>query len=448
MTTLAPAPETRPRPRTTGLSEFRSAAAAIEERPLPRAARSILYVVVGLIAAAVLWASLARIDRIVVASGRLVTSKPMIVIQPLETGVIRTLEVSLGSEVREGDLLATLDPTFAAADSAGVGERLASLEAEAARLRSELDGTPLVLPAGNRFESAQQRLYTQRQAEHASRLAGLDSSIARIEATITANRETQAGLKERVRVLNQIVGMREELLRRNVGSQLQLMEAQLNQMSLKEQLNARASEERELALSLEQARHERVSFAQEWDRTTGERLVTVSRDIDSARQELAKAERRSTLVNLRAPADGVVLEIAQRSVGSVAREAEPLITIVPLNVPLEVEAEIRAADISRVRIGDHVRHKLEALPFQRHGHLEGTVRVVTEDSFRPDSDKRTPIYRARIAVDRMELRDIPDSFRLIPGMTITSEIVVGQRSVISYFLYPLLRVFDESLREP
>lgn len=435
-------------PRPARIAEFQSAAAAIEERPVPPVARAILYVVVALIASAIAWASIAQIDRIVVATGRLVTSKPMIVIQPLETGVIRSLEVSIGSEVKAGDLLATLDATFAAADTVSLNERLEGLEAEAARLRGEIDGTPPTMPPGNRYAPSQTRLYAQRQAEYTARLGALETAIARAEANIVANRETQASLKERLRVLNQIVGMREELLRRNVGSQLQLMEAQLNQMSLREQLTSRVSEEKDLALSLEHARHERSSFVEEWSRTAAERLVTVTRDIDSTRQELSKAERRNTLVNLRAPADGVVLEIAQRSVGSVAREAEPLITIVPMHVPLEVEAEIRAADISRVRIGDHVRHKLEALPFQRHGHLEGSVRIVTEDAFRPQNEQREPIYRARISVESMELRDVPKDFRLIPGMTLTSEIVVGRRSVISYFVYPILRVFNESLREP
>ncbi len=407
-----------------------------------------LHVIVLLIAALVVWASVSEVDRIVSAPGRLITTKPLIVVQPLETGVVRSVEVSVGSIVREGDLLATLDPTFVEADATGLEEKLVSLTAEAERLRSEIDGTALHAPPGDRARAFQVQLREQRMAEYQSRLASFDAAVARLEENIVSNRETQESLRERLRVVNQIVAMREELLRRDVGSQLQVMEARLNQLNIKEQLTSKLAEGRELLHNLEKAKSERGSFMQEWTRVGADKLLSVSREIDTTTQELAKAKRRSNLVDLRAPSDGVVLEIAQRSVGSVARSAEALITMVPLNVSLEVEVEVKASDVSRIRTGDPVRLKLEALPYQQYGHLEGAVRVVSEDSFRPEADKARTIYRSRISIERDKLRDVPADFRLIPGMTVAAEIIIGRRTVIAYFLHPILRVFNESLREP
>lgn len=434
--------------RPAPLSAFQSDAVAIEERPPPPLARMTLHAIVLLAVTLAVWASIAEVDRIVAASGRLITTKPLIVVQPLETGVVRSIEVSVGSVVREGELLATLDPTFVTADATGLEEKLESLTAEADRLRNEIDGTPFDAPPGNRARAFQAQLREQRMAEYQSRLASLDSAVARLESNIASNRETQDSLRERLRVVNQIVAMREELLRRDVGSQLQVMEARLNQLNIKEQLATKAAEGREMLHNLEKAKSERDSFVQEWTRVGADKFLAVTREIDATTQELAKAKRRSNLVDLRAPADGVVLEIAQRSVGSVARGADSLITLVPLNVPLEVEAEVKAADIGRIRTGDPVRLKLEALPYQQYGHLDGRVRVVSEDSFRPESDKTRTIYRSRISIERENLRDVPADFRLIPGMTMSAEIVIGRRTIISYFLHPILRVFDESLREP
>src|SRR5215208_7360560 len=121
------------------------------------------------------------------------------------------------------------------------------------------------------------------------------------------------------------------------------------------------------------------------------------------RQQLATAERKKALVVLRAPADGVVLELGQRSIGSVAKEAESLVTLVPHDNRIEAQVEVDAVDIGRLRVGDPVRVKLDALPYQRYGSLTGTLRVVTENSFqpdkadaRPDRTERSAFFRARV----------------------------------------------------
>jgi HlyD family secretion protein len=198
-------------------------------------------------------------------------------------------------------------------------------------------------------------------------------------------------------------------------------------------------------------------YINNWVREGGERLITVQQDIATATQQLASAERRRTLVVLRAPADGVVLELGARSIGSVAKEAEPLVTLVPQGNKIEAEVDVDSADVARLRIGDPVRIKFDALPFQRHGTVPGTLRVVTENSFQPDKNARPPadkpegqpaFFRARVALGPPELRDVPRDFRLIPGMTTTAEIVIGKRTIISYLLDPIVRLFDESLREP
>ena len=165
------------------------------------------------------------------------------------------------------------------------------------------------------------------------------------------------------------------------------------------------------------------------------------------------------LVSLRAPQQGIVLSMAERSVGSIMRQAEPFITLVPLNSTIEAEVNVKAKDIARIRINDSVRIKLDAFPFQRHDTLSGEVRVISEDAFQPDGsgtmlDQSNPekhsgaFYRTRVDLISKKLRNVPNGFRLMPGMKVRAEIKVGKRKVISYFLYPIVRALDESLREP
>jgi len=120
--------------------------------------------------------------------------------------------------------------------------------------------------------------------------------------------------------------------------------------------------------------------------------------------------------------------------------------------------DIKSRDIARVRIGDSTRIKLDAFPFQRHGTLPGQVRVISEDASagnisseagnRGKMQQADSFYRTRIEILATKLRDVPDGFRLMPGMKVRTEIKIGKRSIITYFLYPIIRAFDESLREP
>ena len=150
-----------------------------------------------------------------------------------------------------------------------------------------------------------------------------------------------------------------------------------------------------------------------------------------------------------------MLEINKRSVGTVAKEAEPIMTLVPQGLPLEADIQIPADEIGFVRKGDAVRIKIDAYPFQKHGIVEGRVNVIGEDSFLAEQNPANQLrpltkayYPARVRLTNTALHKVPSDTRLTPGMTLTAEIKVSERTVISYFMYPLIKAFDESIREP
>jgi len=176
-------------------------------------------------------------------------------------------------------------------------------------------------------------------------------------------------------------------------------------------------------------------------------------------EALVKAARMDELTQITAPQDGVVLEVARRSVGSVLREGEALISLIPAHVPLIAEVTLNSSDIGYAKPGDAVTLKVDAFPFQRHGTLTGRLRAISQESFGRTSEPRdaetTPgaagqgaVHRGQIELDRSTLGNLPDGARLTPGMTLSAEIMVGSRSVLGYFLYPVTRGLQESLREP
>ena len=421
-------------------------------RTPPRIARATLYLVCAVIAVSVVWAAVARVDQIVVAQGKLVTTALTIVLQPLETSVVRSLEARAGDIVRKGDPLATLDPTFSEADAGQLRGKVKSLAAQIERLECELDDRPYekpkILDDDTRLQST---IWTRRTEQNKAKLASYNQQIRHVEAEMATKNADHAALEVRLAVAKELEGMRASLMQKEIGSKIQYLDAQGQRLQVEREMHLAVNNKAELEEELERVKAEKAAYLAEFRQKTAEELVQARRDHDAAVKQLDKAARRNAVTVLAAPADAIVLEVAQRSVGSVMKEAEALYTLVPLDTPLEAEVSVEGLDVGHVETGAEVRLKLEAWPFQKHGTLSGKVRTVSDDTFTPDPKKdgqQRPYYKARVEVTATDLRDVPRSFRLIPGMAVTAEIKAGERTVLSYFLYPLLRGLDESIREP
>jgi HlyD family secretion protein len=296
-------------------------------------------------------------------------------------------------------------------------------------------------------------LAAQRKAYNESRLRNLSEEIARAEASIEKSRQEERILRERLAGVKEVEQMRATLLAHETGSKLNLLQARDVRLDIEANLARLQGAQVEAGHEREKALVQRQEFLEDFRRTTLESLVEARERRNSASDELKKAELRQRHVTLIAPVEAVVLEIAQRSIGSVVRQAEPLFVLVPLKVPLEAEVLIEPEDIGHISQDQTARIKLDAFPFQKHGTVTGRVRMISQDSITadPTENKLRPsdrlFYRARLSLAHVKLRDVPPGFRLLPGMAVQTEIRVGRRRVISYFLYPLLRGLDESIRE-
>ena len=441
------------------LTEFQSAAAAIEHKPPPLLARGTLYLLVVLLITAVLWASFSRIDQIVIAQGRIITTAQTIVVQPLETGVIRDIPVHVGQVVKKGEIVATLDATFSTADVAQIKQRLNSLNAEIARLESESKEKRYSSTTRDPDELLQADMFEKRASEFEARTKGYEADIFKIEADLKGTLRSREALKQRLASLMQIEKMKDDLKDKNFVSSMAVLESRERRLEIQTAYEDSVNKSQQLEHQLPQARYAYQAFIKQWRQKTLEDLLKAQRDRDGFNEQLAKAERRKALVKLVSPADAIVLEINKRSVGSVAKEAEPLITLVPSGSPIEAEVQISAEDIGFVREGDLARIKIDAFPFQKHGTIPGKLSVIGADSYLSDPGQgannssnngratNRAFFLGRISHLENKLTKVPSDTKLTPGMTLTAEIKIGERSVLSYFLYPLIKAFDESIRQ-
>jgi hemolysin D len=441
--------------------EFQSPSQAIAAAPIPRTARGTIWVISSMFAAGLMAMGLIPIDRVVTAQGKVVSRVPLLVVQPLETSVVRSIDVTEGQSVRSDDLLARLDPTFAAAD-VGASEALVStLQAEVSRMQAEATGRPFTSTGPDPILSLQASIFAQRHSEHdfkretyQQRINGLQAAVARGVADADAYQARKA-------VAEQVVSVRKELERHQVGSMLLSLAATDSLLETTRGL-ANAMQTAESARrDLEALKAERDGYEQNWLAEVSQKLSEQTQKLADAREKLNKARLRRQLVELRANRDSTVLTVAKVSVGSVLQSGDQFITLVPTNAPLEVEANIVGRDGGFVQVGATVAVKFDTFPFSQYGLAHGKVRTVSADSFTGQDDVKTrsgsvpakpdstePFYRSRITIDDVQLHAVPVGFRIVPGMPVTADIMIGKRTVLTYLLGRILPVASEAMREP
>lgn len=429
--------------------EFQNDLDALVAAPVPLVLRAWPAVGAGLVAALVVAAALTRADVVVTASGRLTADVPPVVLQPVGAAVLRELRVRPGETVREGEILAVLDSTFTAADRDALLVRRRALSAERDRLQAELSG--VAAPEKPGAEAALQgALGVERASVLAARRAAMDANLAAITAAAHAEEQAGAGLEERLAVAREIEAMRGKLAEDRIGSRLTLLEARAGRLAVEDEARQHTARLAELATRARAAAADRDAFLRDWQRETLERLAAVGPDLAGVEEQLAKAERLDAMTLLKAPRDGVVLETIRRAPGSLVREGDAVVSLVPSGVPLIAEIGLRSADVGSVSPGTPARLKIDSFPWRRHGSLEGTLRAVSRESWAPEGQPgATAMHRGQIVLtDAAALHDLAPGSQPLPGMTLQAELKTGTRSVLDFFLEPLVRGLRESLREP
>jgi len=440
--------------------EFQWPSTAIINAPVPRSARGIIWIMTSMLAALILVAGLIPVDRVVTARGIVVSKSATIVVQPLDTSIVRSIHVHEGQKVRAGDVLASLDSTFAAADLAALSTQATSLEAEVSRLQAEAANQPFTYTGQDPSWLLQVAIHEHRIAEFDSKIDNFSHRADELASVISRAGSDAAGFTERLQVAQSVEDMRKQLQEMKVGSKLQLLLATDNRAEMARSL-AYAQQTAEGAKRDQAAlQADRDAYIQGWRADVAQKLSEATNKLKDAQEQLKKATLRRQLVELRSDRDAVVQSVAKVSVGSVLQSGQQFINLIPADAPLEIEANILGSDSGFVHLGDEVAIKFDTFPYSQYGMAEGTVKILSPSSFTPQDETRNPtsavpastvsdpFYRARITMDRVALHNVPKDFAVMPGMPVTADIKVGKRTVLTYLLGMVVPIANEAMREP
>jgi adhesin transport system membrane fusion protein len=371
----------------------------------------ILYLMAAIVASAITWAALARVDEVTKADARVVPEGREQVIASLEGGILRELYVHEGEQVAEGQDLAELDPTrFKAQQAEGETKRIA-LKAQIARLTAESTGRALVFPdevlAAKQVADSEQDSYAARR--HA------------LEDAVSSN---QRGID----MLRRELAMSEAMSAKGLLSEVEVLH-------LRRQIN-------EMALQSS----DRVNRFRQDAATELAKLQT-----DLAQIEEQQAGRQDVLSRtvIKSPVHGLVKNIRSNTLGGVVGPGAPIMEIVPLGEHTLIEARVKPGEIGFLQVGQTAKVKLTAYDSTIYGALDGRIDSISPDAIGdPDRGGTTDptYYRVMLRVDSNTLHEKGKSLPVLPGMTGSAEVRIGERSVLNFLLRPMLKS-KEAFRE-
>lgn len=417
-----------------------------------RASRTLTVLLVllcALVAAAVIWASQARIEEITRASGTVIPSGRAQTVESLEGGIVSAILVRDGDSVAPGDTLVRIDDTGASADLGELSARQAALQARAHRLEVELDGAETLDFAGSGVAPdsplalREVALFDSRRASHFGQRAVLASQILQRQQEVTELARSIERMDETLALLGEEITLRVEsgvVARAQIlpleRERTQARQRQDEMRSNRDQAQGAAQEAEARLTELELQRRAEIST---------ERAETLN-ELAVIEEAIRRASDVVTRADLKAPVAGIVSSVSVNTIGAVISPGEEVLRIVPAEERLQVEARVRPEDIAFLRPDLPASVKLTAFDFTIYGALDGTVLRIGADS-ETDAQSGEVYFPIVVETERSFLERRGDRLDIRPGMVAQVDILTGERTVLDYLLKPFRKAAAEAMRE-
>ena len=434
----------------------------IQEKPPAPLAGWMLTLLLALMATAVVWAFFGQLDIVAVAEGKLVPASYLKILQPAEHGIVKEILVREGEGVKQGQVLIRMDAVSTLADVNAIRAEYQNRRLALRRVDAQLSGARLERRTGDP-PALYQHVAAQYEANvrsYENALAQERSLLEKARHDLLAARQTRAKLEQVLPHYIEQEKAYEKLTQGGYTGRIMYADKKRERVEREQDLLTQEHVIRSNEALIVQSERKLAQITADYRRQLQAERVAISAEADKAEQELTKHEHRRELLQLRAPADGTVKDLATHTVGTVAAPGTILMTLVPRDETLVAEVWVGNDDIGFVRSGQTVKVKLAPFQFQKYGMLDGTVvRVSADATEAPSPNTRSdaltgrdrpmgPLaYRAIVELASQRLESDGRLYDATPGMQVAAEIHLGTRSVVEYLLSPVRRAFHEAARE-
>jgi len=461
-----PQPPATPRLLSPDALDFAPGLLSIQESPPARLPRVVMYLVITLFVILSAWTIFGKLDIVASAEGRLVPQSYVKIVQPADGGIVQEILVKEGQHVAAGQILMRMDTKDALADESTIGTQLALRSLQLRRIDAELGNKPLAKQAGDPddlFRQVQAQ-YSDRRRAYTDAVGGALDAQHKAERDYDSGKEVLAKLREVTPILKQQADSYSDMGKEGYVPQVQVRDKQREYLEKSRDLKAQESTLASLESAVSAANKQVAELTSKYRSDLQNERIEAEGQYRKFQQDMVKQEHKTGLLELKAPQNGIVKDLATHTAGTVVSPGTVLLSLVPDNESMVAEVMVRNDDVGFVYPHQKVKIKLAAYPFQQYGMLDGEVMTIGADASEEgqgqqgqgrgqqaqnsNSDRSpTTIYKALVSLDTQQLTVDKAQFKLVPGMQVTAEINQGKRTVLEYILSPLEKTVRESGRE-
>lgn len=440
--------------RKTDFSEqdlrFMSSLSAAVVQKSTNSSQALVWIFLVLVVAFVSWASLATIDEVTRASGKIIPSHQIQKVQYLEGGIVAEILVREGDFIKKNQPLIKIDNVGFKTRFQESKIRLFELKAKAARLKAQIDGKKISFGKVAKKEFSEivkheKSLFKSSMAQLKQKIDILNEQLKQRKNEILEAENKKDELSHRYKLINEEIDMTQPLVNRHLLSEVEILKLKRQASKMNGDIEAIILSLPRLKSKISEARKSikeaRLGFSNKAKKEYNEVISEIAR-IEQT-QALLKDKVYKTV--LRSPVDGTVKQLLANTVGGVIHPGSDIIEIVPLEDSLVSEVKVRPSDIAYLHLNQEAIVKFSAYDFSIYGGLHGKVIHISADTI--TNERGESYYLVRIETDSSFLGSAEKPLKIMAGMTVTVDILTGEKTILDYIMKPIFKAKENALRE-
>lgn len=416
---------------------YLSQAVQLEEAVNPAILRTTMLTISVTIIAFTIWSGFTNINEVARSPGEVVPSGYQQVVQHLEGGIVKRIDVKEGDIVKAGQLLVELDDTGVDEDLKRAQSRQITLSMQEERLRAFLERrTPDFSRFGDHASTIedQQNFFRSMESNNTEERKVIEEQISQKRRMISSLQAELRTAEQNLAISTQLFDKRQQLHDKGFLSETKYLESQQQMNSIRGDIAQTKSRLSVADAEIREYQNRLSSLGLNQNDKINERLDAIIADKAQNTELLREMEDRYQRLSIRAPVGGVVKGLAVNTIGAVIRPGETLMEIVPTGDELVVEVKIPPQHIGHLKLGQKVKVKLSSYDFSRYGLVNGTLEQISATTFSGEGGER--YYQGRIRLEHNYVGRDKDK-HIMPGMTVMAEIITGEKTILQYLLKPI-----------
>ncbi|MAX53185.1 MAG: hemolysin secretion protein D [Methylophaga sp.] len=396
------------------------------------------------------WASITELDEVTRGQGKVIPSSKVQVIQNLEGGILSEVLVHEGDIVNKDDVLLKIDDTRFSSSFRETQLKYWELLARKVRLTAEMEGKPLELPEEvlkqqPALAASERALYQSRQLELQSNIDVLEQQVKQRQQELLENQAKLNKLTTSYDLSRQELEMSEPLVSVGVISEVELLRLKRATNDLRGEMETTRLAIPRIRSTLNEAKQKIKDTTLRFKSEAASQLSEVQSELAITKETTTSQEDRVRRTLVRSPVKGKIKQLKINTVGGVIQPGMDLVEIVPVEDNLLIETNIRPSDIAFLSPGQQAMVKLTAYDFSIYGGLPATLERISADTI--TNDEGESFYLIYLRTDKSYIESSKGPLEIIPGMTVTVDILTGKKTVLDYLFKPILKAKNEAMRE-